>query len=119
MKIIKSLSESFDYSFDSTAEIHVDTEGVAVSDEQALVIARLFGQVVSIEDASLEEIIQSAKTEETPVVAEEKPLAKMNLQELTEKAATLGIVVPEGSIKKDIIKLIETPVVAEEENPQV
>jgi len=59
------------------------------------------GQVVEIDAARAEYGIKMGLCEPA-----EKPLNKMNKAELLEKAATLGIEVPESFTKKQILELL-------------
>lgn len=79
MKIVKSINTPFEFAFDRQNTVYIGAEGTTVSDTQAKVLSARFGKIITIEEATLEETVESAKVEETaPVEAtlEEKPSKK-------------------------------------------
>lgn len=61
-------------------------------------------------DMVIEQLQKSADFtvfEDVPAEQEEKPIGKMNKDELTAYAGNAGIQVPEGATKADIIELIK------------
>lgn len=110
MKIIKSLVQPFTFKSDGSTEVLIDSNGARVSDEVAKTIKVRFGSIVSIEEATLDEIIEEVKADESKTTEEEKPLEKMSAKELQAKASSLGIALTGEETKKEIISVIQSVV---------
>lgn len=94
MKFIKAREESFEFVLDGLTRVYVLKEGVSVEDRVANEIVRRYGQLVTVEDAPIEEAIATIQTEDKTPVEEVAPAVSEETTEIvvekTKKTRKVG-----------------------------
>lgn len=111
MKIVKAIGESFEFVYDKHTKFHFGEEGTSVSDLQARVINERYGALVTIEDATIAEVVNDALSGAGTIPAA-KELSEMNKKELLARAEELKIEVAETMTKAEIVAAIEAGLAA-------
>lgn len=84
MKFIKAREESFEFVLDGLTKVYVLKEGVSVEDRVANEIVKRYSQLVTVEDAPIEEVIATIQSEDKAPIEEVVPVLEENTEALAE-----------------------------------